>query len=142
MKYIFSLGSLGLIAVVPLLASAATYNYVTSSGFTAEVEAPNAETALVTAQNIASNSGVAVDTGLIEPGTPVPSIAGGNAAGGVRVDGSASTYFFVNDAGVTDSVVAANADTALVIAPNIASNSGVAIDRGLLEEGMVVESAR
>ena len=51
----------------------------------------------------------------------------------------AATYHYVTDAGVTDTVEAQNAQTALLIAPDIAPTSGVAIDRGLIEPGMDID---
>lgn len=47
----------------------------------------------------------------------------------------AATYFYVDSQGVVKEVNAQDASTALNIAPNIASNSGVASDRGDLEAG-------
>ncbi len=138
MKYAFFLALAG-VGLVPFLSSAATYHYVNSQGETDTIEAPDAQTAIATAPNIASNSGVAIDMGLIEDGTLVTATAI-RAAGGQRVDGISGTYHYVTAQGVTDSVSAPSASVALEIAPNIASNSGVAIDNGFIEDGMVVES--
>ncbi len=134
MKYLLLFAAIGFI---PFVSSAATYHYVNTQGMTASVEAPDAETALRIAPNIKANSGVALDQGLIEANAVVPAAvnAFGYAASGE------TTFHYVTEAGVTDSVEAPNADTALRIAPNIAVNSGVALDMGLLEDGMRVLSA-
>ena len=136
MKYLLSLGVL---ALVPFVSSAATFHYVTSNGYTATVEADSAAEALVTAPNIAANSGVAIDRGLIEPGTPVPSVTdNGNAAG--YQNPNTETYVYVNAQGYTADVAAPSAEVALEIAPNIAANSGVAVDDGTIEPGTPVPS--
>jgi hypothetical protein len=133
MKYL----ALIAIGLLPGLSFAATYHYVNTSGEIAAVEAQNAQTALVTAPNIAYNSGVAIDNGLLKVGKQV------TAFGYVQpINTGLNTYHFVNTSGYTDSVVAASAQIALMIAPNIAYNSGVAIDRGLIEDGQHVESVR
>lgn len=139
MKYILSIA---LLSFIPVFASAATFHYVTSAGVTASVDASDAQTALQIAPNIAANSGVSIDRGLIEPGDVVQSVAGGNAAGGTRTGGSvdSNTYSYVTQSGFTAEVSAPNAQTALQIAPNIAANSGVGIDDGVIEPGMVVQS--
>jgi hypothetical protein len=138
MKYLLLLA----IVLTPFISSAATFYYVNTLGMTDSVEAPDAETALVLASDRKADSGVTLDEGYIEPGMLVP------AAVADSVDilaltnlQSETTFHFVNKLGLTDSVEAPNADTALVIAPNIASNSGVAIDQGDIEEGMRVLSA-
>lgn len=50
----------------------------------------------------------------------------------------AATYHYVNIAGETASVEAPNAETALLIAPNIHPNSGVTLDQGIIEPGVEV----
>ncbi len=136
MKYAFFLALA--VGCFPFLSSAATYHYVNTQGVTDTIVAPDAQTALAAAPNIASNSGVAIDEGLIEDGMPVTATAV-RAAGGVR-DTGGGTYHYVNTQGLTDSVSAPSAAVALQIAPNIAVHSGVAIDEGFIEDGMAVES--
>ena len=138
MKYLLLVA----LVLTPFVSSAATFHYVNNLGITASVEAPNAETALMIAPNIKSNSGVALDEGYIESGTPVTSSV--LNAFGYSAPGSGQSgflYHFVNALGVTDSVQAPDAATALLTAPNIASNSGVAVDEGYIESGMKVLSA-
>lgn len=49
-----------------------TFHYVTTYGVTATVQANDPETALLIAPNRMPESGVAIDIGVIEPGTVVP----------------------------------------------------------------------
>lgn len=134
MKYFL----IALVGFIPFLSSAATFHYVNTQGITDSIEAASAQAALSDAPNIASNSGVALDEGLIEDGTPVyPSSV---VAAGGQLPGRSELYHYVTAQGITDSVTAVSAQAALDGAPNIAANSGVALDEGLIEDGMVVES--
>lgn len=130
MKYL-ALIALGLI---PSLSFAATYFYVDTSGKVSAVEAPNAETAIAIAPDRAIHSGVALDMGYLEEGTDVNAFGYSNDTEGNEL------YHFVNSLGITDSVIAPDAHTALEIAPNIHVHSGVAVDRGIIEDGEVVPS--
>jgi len=125
------------IMLVPFLSSAATYHYVAVTGETASVEASSAEEAFAKAHDIAPNSGVALDMGMIEDGDEV---AEGTVAGHVGATGGSNTFHYVTSDGYTASVTANDPQTALTIAPNRASNSGVAIDDGIIEDGEVVAS--
>jgi|GEM_PF-1347167 len=131
MKYL----ALAALALLPTLSFAATYHYVNTSGEVAAVEAPNAQAALTLPDDIAQNSGVALDLGYLEAGTEV------NGFGYSNNGAQAGVYHYVNAQGYTDTVTAPDANTALVIAPDIASNSGVAVDQGLIEDGEYVQSA-
>lgn len=51
-----------------------TYMYVTQTGVTADVVAPNPTVALQIAPNIDENSGVVIDDGTLEEGVPVPNV--------------------------------------------------------------------
>jgi hypothetical protein len=126
------------LAVLPLLTSAQTYHYVTQSGITADVDASSAEQALVTAPNIAYNSGVAIDRGLIEPGMDIDNPASVGTQYGVGGDAEVQTYFYVNVNGIVKSVLAPNAAIAIQMAPDIALHSGVALDQGLLQAGLPI----
>lgn len=130
MKYL----ALAALALLPTLSFAATYHYVNTSGEVAAVEAPNAHVALTLPDDIAPNSGVALDLGYLETETEaVIGFGYSNSAG-------AEVYHYVNALGYTDTVVAPDAQTALMIAPNIAINSGVGVDQGLIDEGMYIQS--
>lgn len=52
--------------------------------------------------------------------------------------GFAATYHYVDQNGIVQDVEAGSAAEAIVTAPNIDENSGVAIDRGLIQEGGMV----
>ena len=143
MKYLLLVA----IGFFPFLSSAATYHYVNSAGITATVEAPDANTAIMTAPNIAADSGVALDQGLIEPGEVVGFGYSANVQSDANTNMSAgmnggTTYHYVTQAGVTDTVIAPDANTAIMTAPNIAVHSGVAIDQGIIEPGMDVPSVQ
>lgn len=125
------------IMLVPFLSSAATYHYVATDGETASVEASSAEEAFAKAHDIASNSGVALDMGVMEEGMEV---ADGTVAGQSGGTGGSNTFHYVTADGYTASVQANDPQTALMIAPNRASNSGVAIDDGVIENGEEVPS--
>jgi hypothetical protein len=127
------------LAVLPLLTSAQTYHYVTQSGITADVDASSATEALVTAPNIAYNSGVAIDRGLIKPGMDIDNPASVTTAPyGVGGDAEVQTYFYVDVNGIVKSVIAPNAAIAISKASDIAPHSGVALDQGLLQAGLPV----
>lgn len=136
------------VALLPFTTSAATYHYVTVDGETASVEAASPEDAFAQARDIAPHSGVALDAGYIEPGMEVPSVALSvgteepmvNGGEEVLGTGGSNTFHYVTTEGVTATVQADNPETALAIAPDRAQNSGVAIDEGLIEEGMTVPS--
>ena len=136
MKYLslFALAiAFGAVTTLPLTSLAATYYYVNTQGTVAAVDAPNASAALATAPNIAANSGVALDEGIIgvaQTGTPVPST-------------TLHTYYYVNASGYTAWVQAPDVATAFVLATNIALHSGVALDvSGHLQAGMKVASVK
>ena len=130
------------LALVPLISSAATYHYVNVEGETATVEAPDPTTAIAVAPLRHPNSGVAIDLGEIEPGTDVTSgvVAGASTDNSVSLfgTGGADTYAYVNQSGMTAMVSAANPQDALMSAPNIDENSGVAIYVGDIEPGTPV----
>lgn len=50
----------------------------------------------------------------------------------------AATYHYVNMQGETATVEALNAEMALLTAPNLHPNSGVALDLGIIEPGVEV----
>jgi hypothetical protein len=127
------------LALVPFTSMAATYHYVNTSGETASVEAPDAQTALAIAPDRHPNSGVAIDEGMIDDGEDVTAPAA-SASGDTSLygTGGADTYSYVNQAGVTAMVTAPNPETALVTAPNIDEHSGVVIYVGDIEPGTPV----
>lgn len=66
----------------------------------------------------------------------------GVAAVSIPFTALGATYYYVDTSGEVNAVEAVNADAALeASAYNRAENSGVAIDRGLLEEGMEVRDS-
>ncbi|HEU4677774.1 MAG TPA: hypothetical protein VFS75_03610 [Candidatus Paceibacterota bacterium] len=147
MKYIFPIA---LIGMFPLLSSAATYHYVDQSGVVRDVEAPNAQTAIMIAPDRDPHSGVAIDEGDIEPGMEVASVAGSDAGGSngngsdngsLNGTGGPNTWHYVTDAGLTATVEAPSPEVALMRATNIDPHSGVAIDEGMIEDGEFVPAA-
>lgn len=118
---------MAVLAFIPFTSSAALYHYVTESGVTATVEADSAAEALATAPNIASDSGVAVDQGLIDSGEVVASEVRG--AGGVRVTDSTQagveTYQYITVDGTVGVVTAPTPGAAIAEPTNIAHDSGV-----------------
>lgn len=72
MKYLFLAAG---IVLMPIVASAATYHYVNTQGVTAIIEAPTAAEAINLAVDRHPESGVAIDMGVIEPGTKVESVS-------------------------------------------------------------------
>lgn len=127
---------LSVLAFVGLLgggftATAATYQYVNTSGSLQIVEAPNSETAMAIAQNKAPRSGVmlisssniggvggttVITVTPVTPTTPMFTVIGGTGA---------RTYSYVDNSGSVRMVMASDASTALRTAPNIAPHSGV-----------------
>jgi hypothetical protein len=136
---------------LPNISFGATYYYVTENAVTHTVEASSAASALILAEDIAWNSGVAIDRGDIKSGMKVsraviengPSFAAidGNQTGNSLGTGGPNRYFYVTTSGHTASVEAPSPDVALMIAPNKAANSGVAIDDGTIEAGDRVNGA-
>ena len=139
MKYISVIAFM----LFPIQSFAATYYYVNTNGEIATVEADTPEMAILIAPNRMPDSGVALDLGLIEPGTQVVASAAtaspGSTSGSLGTGGS-NTFHYVTVDGVTALVTAPDPQTALLRAPNRAPNSGVAINDGLIKTGMVVPS--
>lgn len=136
MKYL-SLSALvlmfGAVTVLPLTSLAATYYYVNTQGTVSSVDAPNATAALATAPNIAPNSGVALDEGIVQPTT----------SGTAVTSTTLHTYYYVNAAGFTAWVQAPDVATAFALATNRAVHSGVALNMGgHLTAGMKVASVK
>jgi hypothetical protein len=112
---------------VPTASFAATYHYVDTSGSVRTVEASSAQAAFNSATDRAANSGVTLDTGVLDSGDSVSGTANGDL------------YHYVDMTGVVRSVNAVSADAALsAAAPTIAVHSGVAVDTGTLDDGVPV----
>ncbi len=119
MKYL----TLLLIGFLPVASFAATYHYVNVAGITDTVEAPNAQTAIQVAPDIAPTSGVAIDQGYIEPGMDIDNPMFGGVGG--DADANLNAYIYLSVDGTYKTVFALNAQQALSLAPDIAPNSGV-----------------
>lgn len=120
--------------VVPTASFAATYFYVDTGGTVRSVEASSANEALATAPNRAATSGVTLDMGVLDDGDSV-------VAPGIPNTGSGSvTYHYVTNANVVESVEADTPSEAFSAATNISMHSGVALDQGLLDDGVTVEN--
>jgi hypothetical protein len=99
-------------------ASAATYQYVDTSGNLQRVEAVSASQALMIAPNIGIRSGVMLYSGLP---TVITYVSNDNLISNV----SYVTYQYVNTLGQVQSVIASTPEQAFSLATNIAPRSGV-----------------
>lgn len=108
MKKILTLAALGAL-LAPLPSLAATYQYVAIDGTVQDVEAATAQEALamISVRSDVTNSGVKLDTGVLEEGEQV---------------GHVYTYVAVD--GTVRSIYAANIDAAYLLATDRMFNSG------------------
>jgi hypothetical protein len=115
---------------LPTAAFAATYHYVDNNGTIQTVTASNAAEAEAKAVNRDPNSGVALDTGVLDTGDGT--VGNGNN-GYVK-------FYYVDQMNIVRGIVAATSQEAFAIAANIAPHSGVAQGAGYLEEGVSVNN--
>jgi hypothetical protein len=126
MKKVFAmLGAAVLIS--PVVATAATYNYVDMTGMVESIEASSPMQAMTLATDIHPRSGVALDEDDMDAGTAI----GGS---GDTSGGTANTYHYVTVDGEVKTVSAPSAAQVLMMS-DIHPHSGVAVDEGLLDEG-------
>lgn len=111
-KILTTLGLLSLVSVLPGVASATTYHYITIDGEVESVEAQNALDALnfVNNQSNTLHTGVAIDRGLLNDGEVF-----------------AQTYNYVDKNYNLREVTAATSKAAFILATDIAPNSGIII---------------
>jgi len=112
-KSIVFLAGLGVLAV-PLTSLATTYRYAARDGTIRDVQAASAIEALAMVSasgDAAIHSGVALDTGVLEPG-----------------DSIGHEYAYVSVSGALASVTAANLDTAFALASDRAPTSGFLVN--------------
>lgn len=120
------IASLAIISI-PSLAFAETYNYVNTSGTIQKVTADSAQIALATAPNLAVHSGVAFDMGILQTGDTTTATNQSN--------NGMNQYHYINTSGIVQTVFANNATEAYSKAVNIDPQSGMALDKGILETG-------
>lgn len=131
-KLFLSALAIAAVTVLPEASYAATYHYVDTSGTVRTVEADNANDAMQMAVNRDPNSGVTLDTGVLESGDTVVD------TGGTTNAGTTDEYHYVDSSGIVQTIMAPSALAALSAAVDISAHSGVAEDTGALETGVSV----
>lgn len=124
--------AVGAVVALPAASYAATYHYVDTSGTVRTIQANNANDAMLMATDRDPNSGVTLDTGVLDSGDTVVGTGNGSTSA------NADEYHYVNTSGIVETVIAPNPSVALSAATNIAMHSGVAVDTGVLDVGASV----
>jgi hypothetical protein len=115
-KILFTMLMLGVVTAIPVVTSAATYQYVDTNGNLATVTADNAAQAMTVA-NLGPHSGV-----MLVTGSPV-------VTNNFPITTNGGTYLYVDIYGNLKTVVASSPAQALTLATNITTHSGVMLVR-------------
>lgn len=129
-KFLLAALAFGAVAALPAASFAATYHYVDNSGTVRTIQADNASDAMMMASDRDPNSGVTLDTGVLDSGDTVTGTGSTSA--------NADEYHYVDSSGIVRTVMAPSASVALSAAVNIGMHSGVAQDTGVLDSGVSV----
>ncbi|HVX90732.1 MAG TPA: hypothetical protein VHC20_03810 [Candidatus Paceibacterota bacterium] len=131
-KFLLAALAFGAVAALPAASFAATYHYVDTSGTVRTIQADNANDAMLMATDRDPNSGVTLDTGVLDSGDTVTGTGTGSTSA------NADEYHYVDSSGIVRTVMAPSASVALSAAVNIGMHSGVAQDTGVLDSGVSV----